>query len=197
MSGDSDWATRIAARIGQAVGLCLILFGLWQFFAIRGLGGIWMALIGWFLLDAATASYVQADLAAGLSGLRVRDIMSEQCRRVDGRISLQEFADDYILRTGARCFVVEDNGSPAGLVTPTDLAGMRGKDWRRMTVNQLVRPFTSARVVSPETPVLEALRLMGRGDVNQLPVMHEGRVEGMLSRGRMLQLLEGRAQLSM
>jgi len=55
-TGSADRATRIAARIGQGVGFVLIVFGLFRFLEGAGLGGLWMSLIGWFLLEAARAS---------------------------------------------------------------------------------------------------------------------------------------------
>jgi len=45
--------------------------------------------------------------------------------------------------------------------------------------------------------VVDALQAMGREDVNQLPVVSNGRLEGMLSRGRIVQILQTRAELSM
>lgn len=197
LSGDPDQATRFASRVGQAVGLLLIGFGIWQFVAIGGFGSLWLALIGWFLLDAATTSYAGVDLMSGLRGLRVRDIMSEDCLRVDGRSTLQHFADAYVLGTAGRCFVVEQDGTVMGLVTPSDLARVDRSDWGRMTVNQVTRHFSTLRSVTPDTPVIDALRAMGREDVNQVAVMSDGRLEGILSRSRVLQLLEARAELSM
>ena len=38
------------------VGFVLIVFGLFRFLEGAGLGGLWMSLIGWFLLEAARAS---------------------------------------------------------------------------------------------------------------------------------------------
>jgi CBS domain-containing protein len=197
LSGSPDHATRFASRVGQAVGLLLIGFGIWQFFAVRGLGSFWLALIGWFLLDAATTSYAGVDLIAEPRGLRVRDIMSEDCLRVDGRSTLQHFADAYVLGTAGRCFVVEEDGHVTRLVTPSDLARIERSQWGRMTVRQVARPFNRLRSVTPETPLIDALRTMGREDVNQVPVVSGGRLEGVLSRGRVLQSLDTRAQLSM
>jgi Zn-dependent protease len=54
---DADRATRTAARVGQVVAGAFIALGLFQFSAGFGAGGLWLAFIGWFLLDAARASY--------------------------------------------------------------------------------------------------------------------------------------------
>ena len=82
-----------------------------------GVGGLWLAFIGWFLLEAARASTAQVEVAEGLRGVRVRDVMARDCPAVDGHMTLQNFAEAHLLRTGRRCFVVVDDGTIAGLIT--------------------------------------------------------------------------------
>src|SRR5688500_4539754 len=53
ITGNADRATRTAARIGQGVALFFLMLGVWQFFSGAGFGSLWIALIGWFLMDAA------------------------------------------------------------------------------------------------------------------------------------------------
>jgi len=57
---DKDRSTRFAARVGQVVAFLFILDGIWRYFSGAGFAGLWIAFIGWFLLDAAKASYAQA-----------------------------------------------------------------------------------------------------------------------------------------
>jgi Zn-dependent protease/CBS domain-containing protein len=196
-TGSADRATRIAARIGQGVALLFMMFGVWQFFSGAGVGSLWIALIGWFLLDAAGAAYLQMETVATLKGVRVRDIMADDCLRIDARTSLQTFADDYLLRTGQRCFVVEDHGQITGLITAADLKQVTRDLWSHTTVDAVMRPLNRLHTVTPDTPVVDALQAMGREDLNQLPVMSNGRLEGMLSRSRIVQVLQTRAELSM
>jgi Zn-dependent protease len=66
ISGNADRSTRIAARVGQVVALLFILDGIWKYFSGSGLGGLWIAFIGWFLLDAARASYNHVQAMAAL-----------------------------------------------------------------------------------------------------------------------------------
>jgi Zn-dependent protease/predicted transcriptional regulator len=197
VTGNSDRATRISARMGQGVALALFAFGVWQFLAVDGIGGIWLALLGWFLLDAATASHAQVEVVSGLRGLRVGDVMSSECARVPADTSAQRFADEYVLRTGERCYVVEEEGTATGLITPSDLKQVDRARWPDTPVRLLKRPLHQLRAVSPDTPVVEALETMGKEDVNQLPVMSDGQIEGVLSRRHILQVLQARLELSM
>ncbi len=197
ITGQADRSTRIAAQVGQLVAFGFIALGLIRFFGGAGFGGLWIAFIGWFLLTAARATYAQVGIAESLRGLRVRDVMESDCPAVDGRSNLQSLADDYLLRTGRRCFMVVENGRVAGLITPHEIKQVDRARWPYTTVDTVMRPLEQLRTVAPDSPVVEALEVMGRGDVNQLPVISDGRLEGIISRGRVLQLLQTRAELNM
>jgi Zn-dependent protease len=101
-TGDAARATRIAAQVGQLVAMAFIATGVLRFFAGAGLGGLWIAFIGWFLLDAARASHAQVGIAQALRGVRVGDVMERDCPSVDGLSNLQTLADEYLLRAGRR-----------------------------------------------------------------------------------------------
>jgi Zn-dependent protease/predicted transcriptional regulator len=197
ITGDADRATRAAAQTGQLVAFGFIALGILRFFGGAGFGGLWIAFIGWFLLDAARASYAQVAITESLRGMRVGEVMETGCPVVEGRQSLQTVVDDHLLRTGRRCFLVVDDGRVAGLLTPHEIKGVERTRWRDTAAESVMRPLAELWTVEPDTPVLEALEAMGRENVNQLPVVSGGRLEGMISRGHLMRLLEARAELSM
>ena len=197
IGGDEDRATRVSARVGQGIALALFGLGVWEFLALENISGLWLGLLGWFLLDAATASHQQAGVLTGLREIRVGEVMSQECAVVPADLSLQLLADDYLLKTGGRCYAVEDRGAIVGLVTPSDLAATDRTGWRETPIRQVMHPLHQLQSVSPDTPVVEALRAMGKADVNQLPVMASGRMEGLVSRSQIMQVLRTRAELSM
>jgi CBS domain-containing protein len=49
--------------------------------------------------------------------------------------------------------------------------------------------------VSPDTPATDALELMSRNDINQLPVVSNGRLEGLFSRAQVLNFLRAHSDL--
>jgi CBS domain-containing protein len=58
-----------------------------------------------------------------------------------------------------------------------------------------MRSLEGLRTVGPERPVAEALEMMGREDVNQIPVVQQGRLAGIVSRAHILRVLQTRAEL--
>jgi Zn-dependent protease/predicted transcriptional regulator len=194
-TGNGQRSTLLAARTGQAVALLFIAFGIFRFFGGAGIGGLWTAFIGWFLMQAASASYANVALTAGLKDVRVNDVMDRDCTTIDGNLNVQNFVEEYLLRTGRRCFVVTQNGQVAGLVTPHEIKGVEKQRWPFTTLNDIMRPLNQVHTVTPTTPVMEALETMGRDDVNQLPVLAENHLEGVVTRAHVLQFLQTRAEL--
>ena len=194
---NADRSTRIAARVGQGVAFLFILDGIWQFFHGAGFGGLWIAFIGWFLMDAAKASYNEVESTEKLRGIRVSEVMSRDCAIVNRGMSLREFVDTYLLTTGQRCFAVEDQGRLVGIVTPRDVSKIPRDRWESTTVREAMRPLQQLQIITSDTPVLDALKLMARNDVNQLPVVADGILQGMVSRSQVVQLLQVRSVLQL
>ena len=194
---NADRATRFAARVGQVVAFLFIIDGIWSFFRGAGFGGLWMAFIGWFLMDAAKASYAQVEIMASFRGVRVAEVMSRDCTTVNRGMSLQEFVDTYLLKTGQRCFAVEDQGRLVGLITPRDVGLVPRDRWEFTTIREAMRPLQDLRIISPDTPVIDALQLMARNDLNQLPVVSNGTLQGIFSRSQLMQMLQARAELQL
>src|SRR6185312_3707915 len=106
-TGNADRSTHLAARTGQGVAFAFILLGIFEFFRGAGFGGLWIAFIGWFLLQASRESDMQVGLKEALKNVRVADVMTRDCPTVESWLNLQNFVDEHLLRTGQRCFVVE------------------------------------------------------------------------------------------
>jgi len=195
ITGDAKRATTIAARVGQLVAFGFIVLGVFRFFGGAGFGGLWIAFIGWFLLSASRESQAQVAITEGLKGVRVADVMSRDYSTVDGYSNLQTFVEEHLVRTGRRCFVVTLNGHPEGMITPNEITEVPRARWPYTTVADVMRPLDQVRTVGPDTPVTEALEVMAREDLNQLPVATDGQLAGVISRAHVLQLLQTRAEL--
>jgi Zn-dependent protease/CBS domain-containing protein len=190
VSGSGQRATRWVALIGQAVALLFILFGLLRFFVGANFGGLWMAFIGWFLLDAARSSYLQVELMADLRDRRVADMMERDCATVEGYLSLRDLVDEYLLHSSSRCFLVVSNQHVVGLVTPSEVRKVPREAWPQTSVQSVMRPLNQVRTVAPEMPAVEALELMNRENISQLAVVSEGKLQGIFSQNQVLRFLQ-------
>jgi CBS domain-containing protein len=72
-----------------------------------------------------------------------------------------------------------------------------GRDsWAQTSVQAVMRPLSQLQTVAPDTPALQALETMSRLDINQLPVLSNGHLEGIFSRTHVLSFLQNHAELS-
>jgi Zn-dependent protease/CBS domain-containing protein len=189
ITGQADRAMRIAARIGQGVALLFILFGLFEFFVGASFGGLWIAFIGWFLLDAARGSYLQVEVMSDLRGRRVADIMVQDCDPVEGYLNLRDFVDHHLLHSSSRCFPVVQGEHVTGLITPNEVRKVNREDWETTSVQSVMLPLGTLRSVSPDTPAIKALEMMAREDLEQVVVLSNGRLQGIFSRGQVARFL--------
>jgi CBS domain-containing protein len=56
-------------------------------------------------------------------------------------------------------------------------------------------PLEDLHTVPPETPLKNALEIMGKEDLNQLPVVTDGHLAGILSRAHIVDYLRTRTDL--
>ncbi|MGZ9140082.1 MAG: CBS domain-containing protein [Nitrospira sp.] len=157
--------------------------------------GLWLAFIGWFLMNAAQESVVQVSIRSALSGLTAEDVMSRDCPSVSGRMSLAELIQNHVLRTGQRCFTVMDGDRLEGLVTLHHMKATPQERWAQISVEEAMTPVSRVRVVAPDQPLLEVLRLLDSQDVNQVPVAKNGSLLGMITRERLLRVLSTHVEL--
>jgi CBS domain-containing protein len=194
-TGDQDRATRGAATAGQVVAGIFIAIGVFEFFRGAGLGGLWIAFIGWFLLQAAGESRMQAGLRRAMEEVHVGDLMTRECATIDAGLTLQELVDQRLLRTGQRCYIVVEDGQVAGLITPHEIKLVDREKWPEVPVRSVMRPLQELRTIRTDAPLKSAIETMGRENLNQLPVMSNGHLEGVLSRAEVLNYLQTRKEL--
>jgi len=192
---NADRSTQLASQVGQAVAFIFIFLGLYRFFLGANFGGLWLAFIGWFLLDASRSSYAQVAVMTGLRGRPVADMMERDCPTVEGHLTLRDFVDEYLLRTGRRCFIVVQNHNVSGLITSHEIKQVDRERWPLTSVQSVMRHLDQVRSVTPDTPAIQALEIMTREDINQLPVLSNGHLEGVFSRGHVLRFLQTHAEM--
>lgn len=191
-SGDLTKSTRVAARAGGLVAWGMIALGVYISIATRSLNGLWYVLIGLFLKTAADSAYGQLLLERALDGVSVRDVMRGAPEPVAPSTRLQRVVDERVIGRGERALFVGDPTAVLGLFTIADLAAVPPEELATKTAGEIMVPADQIVTVLPGTPLLEATRSMTERDVHQLPVVENGRMVGVLSRGDVLQQLEVR-----
>jgi Zn-dependent protease/CBS domain-containing protein len=175
-------ATLIAANTGRFFGFLFIFFGVWKIFNGNFGDGLWIAFIGWFLDNAASAQVHQVMFQGLLAGHTVSQAMSSHCANVPAGLTLQQLVDEHILGGGQRCFLVTSEADTVGMITLHRIKEVPRRDWATTSVAQVMLPMAQLKRTDPDTPLWTALQQMDSDGVNQLPVTRDNHVFGMLSR---------------
>lgn len=182
-------ATLVAAGVGRFIGFAFIFAGVWQMFGGNLMNGLWIAFIGWFLENAAVAQIQHQMIQGLLAGHKVSDAMSRSYATVLADDALQGLVDDHILGSGRRSFVVRRGEEVVGLLTLHRVKQVPRTEWSTTTAAQAMIPVERVKRIRPDTPLWTALEEMDRDGVNQLPVMSDGTVVGMLTREDLISFL--------
>lgn len=154
--GDFTTATLSASRAGKAFAYLLIAAGIAGFFTATVTGGIWFVILGWFLLLAAQAEQNYALVTKVFRRVSVRDLMTRDPVAVPPNSSVSDFLADVQLR-GHSTYPVAENGYLRGLVSLRLAASIPPEKRANTKIADIMLPASETPVVSPGTPMIEAL----------------------------------------
>jgi Zn-dependent protease/predicted transcriptional regulator len=195
-------ATRVAGASGKLIAYGMIVLGLWLAFEARGDGrweGIWLAVIGWFLLNAAQASVAQVTIRETLNGLRASDVMSHEVPAIPANLNLDEYSNE-VLRTGRRVHIVTMDQRLVGMMNVAALNTVPREDWNTNSVQAVMVPRERILWAAPDEPLPTLLDRLVAADVNQMPVVQHSEdgmanIVGMVTRDAILRVIQTRSEL--
>jgi CBS domain-containing protein len=181
-TGDLDKATRVASMGGRWLGYALVALGILQAFAGALIGGLWLVFIGWFLRNAAIASYTQHVVRDVLEDVRARDIMTEHPETVPADLTVRELLDDHFMRRRFVSFPVADASSDiVGLVTLSRIKEVPRDEWDVRTARDAMIPADEKIVVAPDDGMLGVIEKLRESPARRVLVMRDGRLVGIIT----------------
>ncbi len=180
LTGDQRRATRIASECGRYFGWFLMIWGVLQAVSGALMQGLWLVLIGWFLSNAASASYKQLLVRDLFKGVTARDLMRSRFESVSAQMRVGEFIDDHLLQSPQLLWPVEEDGRLIGLLTLQQVKGIPLEDRSTTTVGQVMRTDLAALTLHPDTDANQTLLALATHS-SPLAVVEGNRVVGLLS----------------
>jgi Zn-dependent protease len=175
--GDRSRAAEVSARAGRAMGMFFFVLGVLEF--VSGMAaGVWMALIGWFVISGAAGERAAAT-AQLLRGLAVHDVMVVPPVVAPAWLMLPGFVDHLGTERAAaqRVFpVVGFDGEPVGVLLARDLERVPPNLRATTRVREVARR-TRPLVVAPDAPVADIVAPM-RAHGGVAVAVEDGRVVG-------------------
>jgi Zn-dependent protease/predicted transcriptional regulator len=198
---DFSRATLIAGSSGRVVAYALMGIGGYEvFYKNDWFSGLWLGVIGLYLLNAAQQSIAQMTIRDALAGLHASDVMSHEVPTIDGHITLEEYGAE-VLRTGRRCHLVLSGDRLVGMMNVHMLNAVPRPEWANNSVQAAMIPRDKIQWTSPDEPLLRLLERLLSADINQMPVVSGAtdeapQIVGMVTRDSILRVMRTHSELA-
>jgi Zn-dependent protease len=190
--GDRLRATDKAAEVGGVFGTALIGIGIFTFLFLPAfpLNGIWLALIGWFVLGASRQERNAVRTTSALDGLRVGDVMQPVTAIVPTYATIENLVQQY-MRPGHldHCPLVDFSGAIAGLVTLDQIGHVPSENWDSTRASDVAWPMASLTQIAPETALAPFVRQLSSIPSHSGLVFEDGRLVGTVTPRQIEQVL--------
>jgi Zn-dependent protease/CBS domain-containing protein len=190
--GDFAWATRVAANVGRSFGYLLIAAGIVMFIFQGSFSGAWLAFLGWFLLNAATAEARYLLTQQALRGLRVGDVMTPNPIVVSPDTTLGEFMDKVAFSQRHTTYPVVENGRAVGLLPFRCVANVPRADWDARRVRDCLVPLDNVPVLRESEDAVDALAELSQSGGGHGLVVSNGGLAGIVSTSDLARALDAR-----
>ena len=206
-TGDYRRATHIASLLGRGLAALFFIGGLaLLIFSFDGGGpaqvpallsydprilAVVVILLAWFLNAGSRNAYRHAVLEQRFHSVPVSRIMTPDPPSVPAWMSIENMVNEQFLQRGERSVaVVRDNDVLMGLVAYSDTRKVPRTEWGSRAVGEIMTPASELVLVSPADSVEVAVRHMAERHFNQLPVVENGRLVGMIARVNVLRFID-------
>jgi len=174
-------ATSGAAWLGRMSAFLMIGLGLLELLIQGAFSGLWLVLLGWFLMTAARNEAAQVMMRRALGGLRVGDVMSRDPTVAPGWITVDEFMRSYAPPQSAGAFPLKTfDGALDGLVTLARLVQVPQEERHARRVRDFAIGMDQLAQASPREPLTAVLDRFATSD-GQMLVIDGEKLVGTLS----------------
>jgi Zn-dependent protease/CBS domain-containing protein len=188
ITGDRLRATRFAAALGRLFSFAFIGIGIGMVIPAFTSGdqsyvmsGLWLALIGLFLGQAARSSRMQSELTARLEGLTVGDVMDAQPVAVPLGLSLDRVLEEFLLRYRWPWFpVVDADGRLVGLVVLEAVEAVPEAERPATPVDQVMARDPEGALRAPVDQSIESFLQTSRDALQRLGAVMAVDADGVL-----------------
>lgn len=181
ISGDLASATLWASNMGRAFGWALMGLGVLQALGNNLMQGVWLLLIGWFLNNAARQSYTQLLVQQAFEDLIVGNLMRTHFEVIGPDVTVEEFVNDFLLRSAQSAWPVVEEGRAVGLITFEDARATSEEHRGEQTVRDVMSPIDQC--LHPDVAGHDALRALTASEEDPLPVTRGDQIVGLLHKG--------------
>lgn len=187
--GDLLEATRLASLSGTVFAWLLIGLGVFSLFGGAQIGGLWLVVIGLFLMSAARNAHQQQLMTSTMTGRTVGDLMTTSVVTTTPDQTLASFVDDVVLAQRVSFVPIVENGHLLGYVDLETVVRIDRENWATTRVEDVFIARGHSNTVRPDMPAQDLFQLMSRSKRRKYLVAEEERLIGVISISDMISFL--------
>jgi Zn-dependent protease/predicted transcriptional regulator len=180
-TGDMLDATRRASGAGEILAFGLMGLGLFSALSGGGIGGIWLVLIGFFVLSASRGAYQRMLLQDSLKGQFVAQLMTADPWTASPNMSLQDIADQVMLAHAVSFVPIVEGDRVLGTIDTQIMRHIPRDDWPNQIAGSVMAPLDPDAIITPRMTAETALKRLTEGAERKLIVLEGGNLRGVLS----------------
>lgn len=189
VKGDFTEATRVASRLGVAIGTAIMGLGVVWVIIGQLPAGLWWVLIGLFIRSAAANVVQQEQMLRLFRGAPVKRFMTPDPVSVQADISLRMFVDEFVYVFHHDFFPVSQGTQLLGVIGLKETQGVETSKWEMVAVGEVMTPISDDLTIDIDADAMEALKKMHRGGRSRLIVTDQGQLAGVIVLKDLLELL--------
>ncbi len=171
--------------IGGGVALALIA----PAFTSLWFSGVWIAAIGWFIRSAASSAGRQSARRVSISGRRVGEAMSA-FESVPPGMTIQRLIEERMAADLQRVYLVTLGDTFHGIITASDALRAPAAERARAWVSQAMTRASDVHTLAPSDTLEDGLAVLADNEIQQAPVIEDGKPVGLLTRHDVLRVME-------
>ncbi|MEV0966956.1 site-2 protease family protein [Streptomyces sp. NPDC049910] len=195
-TGDRERAERAAGRGGQILGILLVALG-WLAVLRGSWSGLWLAVLGFFVIVVANAERRQASLATALGGVRAADVMAGPVETAPDWITVQRYFDEPSASPAhghhSDVPLLDFEGRPSGLLQVPRLSAIPVARRETLRLRDVAVPLSRCTTCAPDDLLENVLKnVRPRGGGLPILVMDGGLLAGIVTAGDLDRLAQRR-----
>jgi CBS domain-containing protein len=192
---DRRRATQVSATIGRGFGYLLIGCGIVLIWNTGRIEGIWLGVMGWFLLGAATGESRSETVRDALAGLTVADVIERDPICVLPSLTLEELFQAVEWERRHTTYPVFDGERVVGLLPFGRVTAVPRDQWPQTRISSLMVPLSEVVLLDEHAPLGEAIGALAASDLQRGLVIRDDRLVGLVSVSDIARTFERRARM--
>jgi Zn-dependent protease len=181
-SGSRQRGVHNAVRIGRVFAFLMIGVGAVEIFTGSALSGIWIAVIGWFLLSAGSSEEAGSTIRALLRSVPVSAAMTSPVVTIPDWLTVQQWLESVAPQHSFTTYPVHDpSGKLTGVVRLSELVRVPMGDRGTRRLSECAKPIAEVPSTTPTEDLAALIERLGGALDRRVLVFDQGALVGILA----------------